>query len=232
MGRRRRLTRRQRALCWCLALALVAGLGGLQYRYLSYWRPVHEAEERGGIGKTVWLMNVPPEKYKSTQRRMLRGNDRALMAVTVDSLGFPYGWRAYDPAYLDCTPDRALHAAIHNLNWTFQDDKEIIDVECFGRVEDPTGGKVRVEVFWRPDPATEQGGGRELATVEIPRLEWVEKDGLVCFERQFSIPLADRRGVRSGELWARFTLTDWTGEELENWERVLEWYTIGSEIYY
>lgn len=234
MGRRRKLTRRQRALCWCLALTLVAGLGGLQYRYLSYWGPVREAEDRGGIGKTERLMDVKldSDRYRYSCRRMLRGNQRALMAVSIDSYGFFYGWDSSRVAYLDCTKPKALHAAVYRLGSFYQDISKgegccQADIEFFGRVDDPAVDKVRLELFRRPDlPAGAQA--ENVGTVEIPRLEWVKKDDLVVFERQFTIAYRNN----NGEMTARFALLDWEGKVLETWEQLVGWYGNGEENYF
>lgn len=223
MGRRRKLTRRQRALCWCLVLALAAGLGGLQYRYLSYWGPVRDAEDQGGIGKTAWLMDMPPEAWRRNGHRMLRGNEQALMAVTILPQEFPYGAAVYSRAYLDCTDARVLHAALVRLNIESQEGEPYWDLELFGRVEDPAGDRVRLELFWRPDTPTGLGWARNVGTVEIPKLDWMKKEDLVFFERQFSIPTPGGNGATTGELTARYTLLNWEEKELETWENVVEW---------
>lgn len=224
MGRRRKLTRRQRALCWCLALALVAGLGGLQYRYLSYWGPIREAEGLGGIGKTAWLMDVPPDSGTHGVQRMLRGNERALMVMTIDSHGFPFGWSNSKLAYLDCTDARAFHAAVY-IPWI---DEQVLDVEFFGRVEDPAGDKVRMELFWTPDAQTELEEAQVLKTVEVPKLDWVKREGLTCFERRVSVQYSDF----CGRVVARFTLLDWEGKELESWIQDETGELIGSDRYF
>lgn len=224
MGRRRKLTRRQRALCWCLALALAAGLGGLQYRYLSYWGPVRDAEDQGGIGKTAWLMDVPPDSDTHSVQRMLRGNERALMAMTINSYGFPFGWSSGKLAYLDCTDARALHAAAY-IPWI---DEHGLDVEFFGRVEDPTGDRVIMELFWTPDAQTELGEAQVLKTVEVPKLDWVKREGLTCFERRVSVQYSDF----CGRVAARFTLLDWEGKELESWIQDETGELIGSDRYF
>lgn len=224
MGRRRKLTRRQRALCWCLALALAAGLGGLQYRYLSYWGPVRDAEDQGGIGKTAWLMDVPPDSDTHSVQRMLRGNERALMAMTINSYGFPFGWSSSKLAYLDCTDARALHAAVYIL-WI---DEHGLDVELFGRVEDPAGDRVRLELYWRPEMPDKLGEPQILETVEVPKLDWVKREGMTCFEQQFVIPYPED----GGEMRARLTLLDWEGEELETQEYPMKWHFGGGSEYF
>lgn len=229
MGRKRKLTRQERALYWCLAAVLAIGLAGFQYCYLSYWGPVRDAEERGGIGKTVWLMDVPPEEYHGDGRRMLRGNEQALMAMTIRPWGFPNGWGADSRAYLDCTDERTLHAAAYRLGSTYQDGEGWkVDIEFFGRVDDPVGNRVRLELFRRSDTPTGSGWAWNLGTVEVPRLEWVKRGGIVCFERQFSISYPNS----GGEMTARFTLLDWEGRELESWEHIVGWYETGEENYF
>lgn len=232
MGRRRKLTRRKRALCWCLILALAAGLGGLQYRYLSYWKPIREAENLGGIGKTVWLMDVEPESSPYGRRRMLRGNERALMAVTIDAYDFPNGWGTGCRSYLDCTDTKALHAAAYTIGLDLRDgdDRYWLEVEIFGRVEDPAGDKVRMELFWTPRLEEGMGETQTLGTVGVPKLDWVKREGMTCFERQFFVPYPDTRF--GGEMSARFTLLDWAGKELESWEQTGELSSIGGSEYF
>lgn len=224
MGRRKRLTRRKRALVWCLVLALTAGLGGLQYRYLSYWKPIREAEDEGGVGKTAWLMDVPPDSDTHSVRRMLRGNEKALMAVTINSYGFPFGWSSGKLAYLDCTDARALHAAVY-IPWI---DEQMLDVEFFGRVEDPAGDRVRLELYWRPEMPDKLGEPQILETVEVPKLDWVKREGMTCFEQQFVISYPED----GGEMRARLTLLDWEGEELETQEYPMKWHFIGGSEYF
>lgn len=229
MGRRRKLTRRKRALVWCLVLALTAGLGGLQFRYLSYWGPIREAENEGGVGKTAWLMDLPLESYLDGGRRMLRGNGKALMAVTIRSWDFTYGWRISDQAYLDCTPPTALHAAVQNLGISRNGEDEAgLDMELFGRVEDPAGDRVRLELFWRPEMSDGSEEPQILATVEVPKLDWVKREGMTCFARQFDIPYPED----GGEMRARLTLLDWEGEELETQEYPMKWHFIGGSEYF
>lgn len=220
MDRRRKLTRRQRALRWCLALALVVGLGGLQYHYLSYWKPIREAEDEGGVGKTAWLMDVPLERGLDKDRRMLRGNEQALMAVTIYPRSFPNGWGVEHQAYLDCTPLAAFHATVHMLDTFIQDGFYWINMEFFGRVEDPAGDKVRLELLWRPETPTGLGEIQPLKTVEIPKLDWVKREGMTCFAEQVIISEA---AVNGGEMQARFTLLNWAGEEIETQDYPMRW---------
>ena len=229
MGRRKRLTRRKRALVWCLALALVVGLGGLQYRYLSYWKPIREAENEGGVGKTAWLMDVPLERGLDKARRMLRGNEQALMAVTIYPRSFPNGWGVEHQAYLDCTPPTAFHAAVQNLGIFRNDEDEMgLDMELFGRVEDPAGDRVRLELYWRPEMPDKLGEPQILETVEVPKLDWVKREGMTCFEQQFVISYPED----GGEMRARLTLLDWEGEELETQEYPMKWHFIGGSEYF
>ena len=220
MDRKRKLTRRQRALAWCLVLVLVVGFGGLQYRYLSYWGPVRDAEDQGGIGKTAWLMDVPPDSDTHSVQRMLRGNEKALMAVTIRPWDFTYGWRICDQAYLDCTPLAAFHATVHMLDTFIQDGFYWINMEFFGRVEDPAGDKVRLELLWRPETPTGLGEIQPLKTVEIPKLDWVKREGMICFAEQVIISEA---AVNGGEMQARFTLLNWAGEEIETQDYPMRW---------
>lgn len=226
MDRKRKLTRRQRALRWCLVLVLVAGCFGVQYRYLSYWGPIREAEDQGGVGKTAWLMDVPLESGLDEGRRMLRGNEQALMAMTIRPYGF-LRWEIYHQSYLDCTAPAALHAVVHIPSMHGRDGRYWLGVELFGRVEDPAGDRVRLELFWQPETPDKLGEPQILETVEVPKLDWVKREGMTCFEQQFVIPYPEA----GGEMRARFTLLDWAGEELETQEYPMKWHFGGSEYF-
>lgn len=162
MRRKKRPTRRQkalRALAILVFLALYVVIPGRYYLLPS--QAIRAAERWGNMGPTQLIYEF------SEKGRTLRGNDRGLMACTLQNDVAYRGWEVEYCAFLDCTKPAPFYAGVcrslHGINW-------------YGRVDDPAAAAVRLE-FYR----TNLGEEKLEETFTIEKEDWTQQGGHLYF---------------------------------------------------
>lgn len=168
MRRKGRLTRRQRALRALAVLVFLVLYVVLPGRY--YFVPsqaIRAAERLGNIGSTQLIYKFPEEG------RTLRGNDRGLMACTLQNDVADQGWEAKYCAFLDCTKPAPFHVGFC---------RSLYGADWYGRIDDPAAAAVRLEYY------TFNLGERQLKeTFVIEKEDWIEQGGRLYFALEFEI---------------------------------------------
>ncbi|MDE6108388.1 MAG: hypothetical protein K2F83_06960 [Oscillospiraceae bacterium] len=166
MRKKRRLTRRRRALRTLAVLVFLTLYAVLPGRY--YFLPsqaIQAAERWGNMGPTGLVYEF------SEEGRTLRGNDRGLMVCTLQNVMAHRGWGAEYCAFLDCTKTASFHVGVcrsrRGINW-------------YGRIDDPAATAVRLE-FYRFNLGKETL--EESFTIE--REDWLRQDDHLYFALEF-----------------------------------------------
>lgn len=179
MRKKKQRTRRQLALRWMTALAVLLAYILLPGQY--HFRPepvIREAERLGKLGPTNFIAELSGE-----EGRTLRGNDRGMMAITLYHTDVTDGgWKSKDRVYLNCSGSEPFYAGFCSYTGDLRFPLDHQWADWFGCVDCPEAAAVRLEIYKRvafQDTYTLQD------TCTVPREDWVEQGGRIYFAISF-----------------------------------------------
>ena len=199
-------TRKDRALRWMLAAAVVVALclGPGGYKVLPQ-QVRQTAEDYYGIEGTQVVAWMEPYGWTA---RYLAANDGALLWINT-AFRLWNGWTGGCRKIVDCSRATSLYGGVDVLyrDHLAGQSAEAYTLCVFGRVDDPEGEMIRLSLFYE-----EEGGAVTLLEKELPREEWVSaKDGRVYFLKELRTePMAPSGITVQG--WAE--LLDGEGNEI------------------
>ncbi len=201
--RKRRRTRKEKALRRLVLAAVLAAacltVGGVKPLPTQ---AITVTEELYDVGPTQVVKDLGPIPIEGSgvNRLYLSANEGGIL-ISLPRLSLLRGWRAYGGNSLDCSQPAPLHAATYSVS---KDGGESVWY-LYGRVDEPEGGTVQADLRY------ETGAGWvTVETVEIPKAQWVEKDGHWYFAE--TLPVTENEEGHWLSVWA--SLLDEEGEPL------------------
>lgn len=202
--RRQTTTRRGRALRWAAVLALLAALTAYRYDFSpeGAWRSQAEALGTGAV-QMLWELESPELEGTENCRVTLLGSDKALL-LSATRFTWHSGWAEGAAVAVDCSGPASLHGGwwlvgTPGAAWPGQ--------LCYGygRVEDPAVVRAEFQIF-------DQGAGKVLQTISVPKEQWKPIDG-----KPYFVVTARPEGWEGavGPLWVELTGYDAAGAVLD-----------------
>lgn len=175
---KKQLTRRQRAirnvLIAVFSILLVQNLGSYA---LTPMQAIANAKEASGIYDPTEVVAVQsvPEMHRLHRLYMIENEN----TVALSSAVFRFiGWDGSFVWEVDCTQDLPVHWGCVSMSRHNQSNGEKIRF-IYGRIDDEN--IVRIELV-------DISVGEEIDCIDLPRDEWIEKDGKVYFLHKVTQP--------------------------------------------